>query len=398
MGDRVFSIKIATASAVVLLAAVALWLATPAVAEFFTEEAPRVYGTVAAWLTPPYLYFVINGIIITIVATSRFQKPFEAASDNLASHPGFSAAPSHMSVVEDHPRPDGYITTVDERADLQLGFLIPETCEGHGEIVELSTTAELPPEEGFFLARSMWSSNRRDSDEALPEKPTNSGLAVGKPLVSSRKDRRSLMASLEASGGENEVLSLPLAETEPPSEVEFGVSDLDCLPWTDSIEALPAKSSPNGLAAEKPLVSTRLGRRRSIKGNPEGKALRVARPRKQETLENTWRKITEGRAVPLTRHLNKCDTWDHPERDTGGAVSPSPPSPSMKKSETFVVLSGAAAESSPSTVRLRREPSVGQDDLNRRVEAFIKKFNEEMRLQRQQSLQQYMDMISRGSH
>lgn len=86
----------------------------------------------------------------------------------------------------------------------------------------------------------------------------------------------------------------------------------------------------------------------------------MARPKRQETLETTWKMITEGRHVPLTRH----------DRGSGGDNSPS--------------------------ARIRKEASVGQDDLNRRVEAFIKKFNEDLRIQRQESLQQFMDMINRG--
>lgn len=124
-------------------------------------------------------------------------------------------------------------------------------------------------------------------------------------------------------------------------------------------------------------------------------ALKVSKPKRQDTLETTWKTITEGRAMPLTRHLKKSDTWDTHLRHQ---KSP-PPAPKMKKADTFsdrattVTNGGNAGDNSGRA--LKREPSLGQDELNRRVEAFIKKFNEEMRLQRQRSLEQYNEMIQR---
>lgn len=119
--------------------------------------------------------------------------------------------------------------------------------------------------------------------------------------------------------------------------------------------------------------------------------MKVSKPKRRETLESTWKKITDGRAMPLNRHLKKSDTWDtHVRRQS----SPPPP-PKMKKAETFSDSSNA----SENPARLRKEPSLGREELNRRVEAFIKKFNEEMRLQRQESLEHYNQIIrNRANH
>ena len=126
----------------------------------------------------------------------------------------------------------------------------------------------------------------------------------------------------------------------------------------------------------------------------------VSKPKRHDTLESTWKTITDGRSMPLTRHLKKADTWEtHGRRNT--QVDQSTPPKAMKKAETFNDRSdGANSTLSPSSGsgRLKKEPSLSQDDLNRRVEAFIKKFNEEMRLQRQESLNQYQEMIRRGAH
>lgn len=139
-----------------------------------------------------------------------------------------------------------------------------------------------------------------------------------------------------------------------------------------------------------------------------GKALGVSKPKRQETFENTWKTITEGRSMPLTRHLKKSDTWDsHLRRNPAPPMdendnTTTPPTQKMKKSETFgdnrSNTNNSSLSPSPGSGRLRKEPSLSQDDLNRRVEAFIKKFNEEMRLQRQESLNQYQEMIRRGGH
>ncbi|GAV59482.1 DUF761 domain-containing protein/DUF4408 domain-containing protein [Cephalotus follicularis] len=149
---------------------------------------------------------------------------------------------------------------------------------------------------------------------------------------------------------------------------------------------------------EKPLVSSRFYHHRKPEG---GRALGVLKPKRHETLENTWKTITEGRAMPLTRHLKKSDTWENRHGHHHHQVNVDDPS-IAKKSETFKDRtnhqSSSPVKMTPSPIKLRKEPSLSQDELNRRVEAFINKFNEEMRLQRQESLNQYKEMVSRGNH
>lgn len=156
-------------------------------------------------------------------------------------------------------------------------------------------------------------------------------------------------------------------------------------------------------SAEKPPAATRFGhhRRTVNKASPQGAktVLRVSKSRRQDTLENTWKTITEGRAMPLTRHLKKSDTWETHGRYHHNIENELH---KMTKSET---MSDHSETTSPllrrthtPTGKLKKDPSLGQDDLNKRVEAFINKFNEDMRLQRQESLNQYMEMINRGAH
>lgn len=329
--------KAAAVSSLVVSTAVMLHFYGPSMVEFASSEIPKMYGLLISWLTPPYLYFVINGIIISIAASSRFHS---SGSDDenisYATESGASAPVSNQQyIVVATPPP-----VVEE--EVKVAYVEP-TEYGTAQEESLAEEKDEEEEDEFVISRSSWTP-KRSREATVTEK------VVDKETV----------------------------PTEIPTEYSF--------------------------LTEKPLASARLGRRKSLKNSPEGgKALGVARPKRNDTLESTWRAITDGRAVPLARHLKKSDTWE-----THHTHAPREPEPVMRKCETFKERGGGELASSgcrpPIAAsplagggRLRKEPSLGQDDLNRRVEAFIKKFNEEMRLQRQESFKHYLDMINRGT-
>ncbi|KAG6416547.1 hypothetical protein SASPL_123979 [Salvia splendens] len=334
------SMRMILISAGVLSAAMGLKLSIP----IAVENLPALWSVVISWLKPPYLYIIINGIIITIAASSRFHQshsePAAIRSERLIS----VITPTLESFVP-LPAPANFKTTA--------------APEPQAEVV-------VPAVE----------------DRVVDLKPVVvNGLKVD--FATEVDDLRILRAEAEDVFDESALLNnSPMRDTFSP---EVNLESL-----------FPAR--------EKPLASSRFVHRKPNTTHPEAckscftdrfdknenkkvagaKALRrVARPKKQETLESTWKMITEGRHVPLTRHLKKSDTFEQQASPAMDHVAMVP------KSETFKERSNYEA-------RIRKEPSLGQDELNRRVEAFINKFNEDMRMQRQESLQQFHEMINRG--
>ncbi|KAK6133391.1 hypothetical protein DH2020_032855 [Rehmannia glutinosa] len=127
----------------------------------------------------------------------------------------------------------------------------------------------------------------------------------------------------------------------------------------------------------KPLVSSRSGHRKRIRSITSERVRAPPRVARHDTLENTWKKITEGKSRATHEAPQRCHV---------------PKSKSVKERRSNHRDSPPCAASSG----IRREASPSQDELNRRVEEFIKKFNEEMRLQRQESLDKYMEKINSG--
>lgn len=73
MANLMLSLKTALISTGVISVAVLLKASAPSVTEFITSGIPSTYGLLLSFLRPPYLYLLINGIIITIVASSKLQ-------------------------------------------------------------------------------------------------------------------------------------------------------------------------------------------------------------------------------------------------------------------------------------------------------------------------------------
>ncbi|KAL2495106.1 hypothetical protein Fot_38863 [Forsythia ovata] len=150
--------------------------------------------------------------------------------------------------------------------------------------------------------------------------------------------------------------------------------------------------------SEKPLVpSTSRRHRKTTRANSKGaRAPKLARSKKQDTLESTWKMITAEHHMPLTTHLNKSDTREHHRHHVTTSLSDHVPKSKTFKNRMNYESPLEASLGLSSNTNISRESSPSQDELNRRVESFIEKFNEEMRLQRQESLNQYMEMINRG--
>ncbi|KAF5780937.1 hypothetical protein HanXRQr2_Chr11g0477661 [Helianthus annuus] len=353
-------LKLGVVSATVLSTAVMFKLISPFIMNLSVSDFPIIWSSLITWLKPPYLYVVINGIIITIVASSRLQSKVDGSHDSLSS---FSTRAEPVKVVHPVELPPVHVH------EQELSF--------HGDVLET---------EPVDIAVAGYNSEAKFVDVPVAEFSTPK--FIDETLDEDMKIAKEAYEEIKKNRVNNSLIS---KSAWSPSEIkQVGLS----------------------FPTEKPPASARFSRRKPTKATPEGgRTLGVAKPKRQDTLETTWKTITEGRSVPLTRHLRKSDTWETHGQSRENRHTDEFVTERMTKSDTFDVnrsrkpVKPVKPPPAPSKLsrsggsgRLKKEPSVGQEELNRRVEAFINKFNEDMRLQRQESMNRYMEMINRGAH
>ncbi|CAN6546518.1 unnamed protein product [Malus baccata var. baccata] len=334
------SLKIVLISSGVVALALAMKLSVPMATEFVASHLPVMCSYFRSLFRPPYLYVLINCIIITIAASSRFN------GHGRSPQPKLQPESESEASVSDPPA-------------------VYESMYRESEVVhELKYKVVIKPE-----SEAIYEPRYREPEVVyeLTSAVVINGYVEEAEAAEIKDDRKY----------EDKLVILP-----PKSMLE-----------SDEI-ALPV---------EKPRVSARFSHRKPARSIPEGgRPLRVAKPKRNDTLENTWKAITEGRPMPLSRHTKKTETLPNHGRQLQVDLTSAVDTSVMVKAETFKEPTNQSlttvATGDGSGGRLKKEPSLSQDELNRQVEAFINKFNDEMRMQRQQSLDQYKKMVNGGSH
>ncbi|GAB4831285.1 hypothetical protein Ancab_005299 [Ancistrocladus abbreviatus] len=370
----ILSVKLILISTGVLIIAMLLTFSLPQFLNLAASELPNMWSFLRSWLRPPYLYVIINGIIISIVASSllhRHQHNYDDA-EHLLLHQHAPMEVNYTAKLTSSPV---------ENPAVDVDLVRSDDANRFGVHYDALSVKDVEVVDSSILTTA-FQVTEASADVVNCEEEVNIGDADGKCGV--------------VDDGEDAVVGMSARSTctlsPPPPAVRQESSDILSDYLSSTVEKLPVSATARFSH-----------HRRPVRAVPEGgKALGVAKPKRHETLESTWKAITEGRHIPLVRHLKKSDTWENHNRQ----INSSNPSPQLAhKSETFKdrtnysppAMTVSPPLPPPSSARLKKEPSLSQDELNRRVEAFIKKFNEEMRLQRQRSLQQYMEMIDRAA-
>ncbi|KAL1811541.1 hypothetical protein ACET3Z_021606 [Daucus carota] len=266
-----------------------------------------IWRPVASWLRPPYLYLVINCIIITIFASSKLHEHHRDYSE-----------PVRLFPTDDH------CVGEDQRELVDL----PQSSTGV-ECVEFSD--EAPGNENNSL-------------------PTTRIITCVNDVQVVDSDNANVRCSDEgtAKGANVETWKLPGSESFiHPKDVQLDTQ----------------------------------GR----------KKLGAQKPEKElKTLESTWKAITDGRPMPTTHQYSGGNLQDPRNMIKSEIFNQQASSNRSNISRTLAGSSGWG--------KLSRDPSLGQDELNKRAEEFISRFKEDMRLQRKESLRQYVEMINSSAY
>ncbi|KAJ6706997.1 COTTON FIBER EXPRESSED PROTEIN 1-LIKE PROTEIN [Salix viminalis] len=301
MGSLSLSLKVVLISTTVLFLFLYLKVCFTLVHGFSVNQAALLWSSLTSWLKPPYLYVIINCIIITIVVSSRFHHNTNGTST--------------YDQIEKIPMED-YVHDMKFRSD------------------------------GALHLRALSAYQDREEEEEEEEKEEEE---EEEEVVIEDK-------SVVIEDGKNEVADdfvISMSTRVPP------------IKRNDSSEnnlLLLENLSPAG----KPLVSSRFGHGKVVEASHEGgRAMRVAKSKQHETLENTWKIITEDHAMPITGNMKISqtfkDTWEnHDSQFITSLMDPHAVNKSKMFNDRINYQPPPIGSSTPASKKFRKEPSLSQ--------------------------------------
>ncbi|KAH6825122.1 hypothetical protein C2S53_008668 [Perilla frutescens var. hirtella] len=378
-------------------------------------EVPALWSSILSWLRPPYLHIVINAIIITIAAASHFcrnQPAPPVRPQHLISYK--TPPPAYYAAYSSPPEVSAMVEAAAEaiyESDDRVVELKPVMVNGRevaaedeGEIAfaDRTLTYDTPSPERFtpefqleyFPAvnptrnvaerrrneteESTWKTIREGPSRAAQEESRHDGEPWPAPDHRFRYNTRKSKSFKERT----------TYNDSPPSHVNSGKRK----------KASPSRNKLNrrveadvvsvdrSLTHKSPSPELLLPENDPRENIPQRVRERPPPTTEEEyeTLESAWKKVTEG--------ASRAAAAEEEARYVGAPR----PSPGVLKSSSFKERPAIYNDSPPSRASLgiQKEVSPSQDELNRRVEAFIKKVNDEIRLRRQKSSNQYIQLNS----
>lgn len=187
------SLKVLLISTGVLGIGLGLKVSVPLVLEFSVSQAPLLWSTFRSWLKPPFLYVVINGIIITIAASSRFHQSNgeKDQTEQMQRRPKNSVDQQHAALEYEMKSglDFGAVESIDfpyEQNRRGEEMETPTVFEEESNNVAVEDSRDAGDDE-FVISKSEWIPPKRTDSSEIPSQVR---FPPEKPLASSRFGHR----------------------------------------------------------------------------------------------------------------------------------------------------------------------------------------------------------------
>lgn len=179
MGGYRGTTKLVTLSVGVVWTAVMLRFMGPTAYVLLSDWLPKAYVSLAGWLTPPYLYLIINGIILSIAASSRFSPPKSVPVKDSILVPVPGPDPVLVPVPVPVPVPEPVSVSFPDPVPVQVPPPVPVSSQERKPIFKIADDDE----EDFVIKGPRWDTVEREDEEAVPAVPAMGTDSLVEPMV-----------------------------------------------------------------------------------------------------------------------------------------------------------------------------------------------------------------------